>query len=111
MRDNTSRLFVFATIRPKPEYFANAKAALDALIEPTLAEPGCHIFSAYANRDQTTLHLFECFEDEEALTLHYDQPHAKEVLASYDEWLAAPLEVVKLTATSENTVNQFFQAG
>ncbi len=31
------RLHIFATIKPKPEFFNQAKAALEELVPPTLA--------------------------------------------------------------------------
>lgn len=92
-----SKLFLFAEIQIKPEYFEEAKAALVALVPPTLVEPGCHVFAPFVARDQNcTLHLIECFEDESALQTHYDQDYTKQVFAAYETWLAAPVKVTKM---------------
>tara|TARA_E500000318_G_C3437645_1_gene163695 strand:+ start:131 stop:454 length:324 start_codon:yes stop_codon:yes gene_type:complete len=103
-----SRLYLFATIRPKPEFFEAARAALDELVPLTMLEPGCHVFSAFISRDEpNSLHLFECFEDEAALTRHYEKPYTIEVFKKYEGWLAAPVEVRKLSASSAASAGQF----
>ena len=45
----SDKLFLFATIRIKPEHLDKARAALDELMIPTLGEPGCHMFAAFAS--------------------------------------------------------------
>lgn len=108
MAGNQPKLFLFAVIRTKPEYFDAAKAALDSLIPPTLEEPGCHVFAAFSSKDHSnTLHLFECFEDEEALNFHYAQDYTAGVFKAYENWLAAPVEVTKMSATSHASWEQF----
>lgn len=108
MTHHDERLFLFATIRPKPEFFDQAQDALNRLVPPTLAEPGCHVFSAFAAQDDPgTLHLFECFESEEALKQHYATPYTLEVFEKYQTWLAAPVEVRKLSSTAASTSDQF----
>lgn len=102
------RLFLFATIRPKPEHFADALSALNGIVPQTLQEPGCHVFSAFVSRDAAnTLHLFECFEDEAALQRHYAEPYTKQVFESYGAWLAAPVETIRLNAGSPHSSEQF----
>lgn len=53
------------------------------------------------------LHLFECFENEQALQLHYEQDYTKAVFAQYEEWLEKPVEVTKMLASSSVTSAQF----
>lgn len=108
MTMHDQRLYLFATIHPKPEFFNDARAALDQLVPPTLNEPGCHVFSAFVSHTQpNTLHLFECFDDEAALELHYAQPYTKEVFEKYQTWLAAPVEILKLGSSSLTSAAQF----
>jgi quinol monooxygenase YgiN len=108
MSDLKPKLFLFAVIETKPEHFDDAKSALDALVPPTLDEPGCHVFSAFASKDRSnTLHLFECFEDEDALNFHYAQDYTKSVFKKYENWLAAPVEATKMSATSRVSWEQF----
>lgn len=101
MNQIDDRLYLFATIRSKPEFFEHTLNALNNLVPTTLEEPGCHSFTAFISRDEVnTLHLFECFEDEIALQQHYDQPYTKTVFEHYKDWLAAPVEVSKLRAAA-----------
>lgn len=108
MPDAVDRTVVFATIRPKREHFEKARAALEELIPPTLAEPGCHVFSAFESREEPgVLHLFEVFDDDAAVTFHYEQDYTKAVFASYKDWLARPVEVQHMTTTSAISAGQF----
>lgn len=108
MADNKPKLFLFAVIQVKPEYFSAAKAALDELIQPTLKEPGCHVFSAFVSKDRSnTLHLFECFENEDALNAHYAEDYTTSVFKKYETWLSAPVEVTKMYASSQVSWEQF----
>jgi len=110
MPEPIERLHIFATIRPKVEHFAEAKAALEQLVAPTLAEPGCHLFTVLENRDEPgLLHLFEIFDDETAVAAHYAQDYTKEVFASYQAWLAAPVEIQHLSVTSSISSEQFYK--
>lgn len=109
MPEEGGALYIFATIRPKARHYAAAKAALEHLVAPTLAEPGCHLFTVLENRDEPgLLHLFEIFTDQAAVDAHYAQDYTEAVFASYQDWLAAPVEVQHLSATSAVSVEQFF---
>ncbi len=108
MTSKDERLFLFATIRPKPEYFDQAREALDSIVPPTLEEPGCHVFSAFvAQEEPNTLHLFECFENEAALQDHYATPYTAAMFEKYRTWLAAPVEVKKLSSSAISSADQF----
>lgn len=108
MPGDNPRLFLFATIRPRPEHFGAAKAALDGIIVPTLEEAGCHIFAAFeSGTEPHTLHLFECFDDEAALNLHYEQGYTKNVFRRYADWLRAPVEITRMSALSPSSLAQF----
>ncbi len=108
MRSPIERLHIFATIRPKPEFFDRAKAALEELIQPTLAEPGCHLFTVLKNCDEPgVLHLFEIFDDEAAVQMHYQKDYTKEVFAKYQDWLASPVDIQHLSVTSSLSSEQF----
>ncbi len=108
MAEGTAKLFLAATIRPKPEHYADARAALEAIVPLTLDEPGCHVFSAFESRDEDhTLHLFECFDDEAALEVHYTKTYTRDVFEAYKTWLRAPVDVKRLSALSAKTWQQF----
>ena len=94
-------LFLFATIRPRPDCAADARAALEEIIPQTLEEAGCRIFSLFASREEPgVLHLFECFDDDEALANHYAEPYTQRVFERYADWLAAPVAVRRLDPVS-----------
>lgn len=108
MRSPVERLHIFATIKPKPEFFDQAKAALEELVQPTLAEPGCHLFTVLENRDKPgVLHLFEIFDDDAAVQKHYEKYYTKEVFAKYQDWLASPVDIQHLSVTSSFSSEQF----
>lgn len=84
-------LIGFALIEPKPEHFADARAAIRAIQPATLAEPGCHQFVLHADEDAGLLYLYEEWADAGALATHHAQDYTKAVFASYEHWLAAPV--------------------
>lgn len=88
---------IFATIRPRPEFFDEAKTAILEIIPATRAEPGCVWFELYEGAEGSgTLHLWEKFQSESALESHYAQDYTKRVFDAYQNWLAQPVEVQRL---------------
>jgi len=103
-----TRLFLFATITPKREFYDAAREAVQYIIVPTLQELGCHVFAQFDGADEThTMYLFEIFESKDALDVHYEQNYTRKIFASYLKWLAKPVEVTKLTPGSPVTSEQF----
>jgi (4S)-4-hydroxy-5-phosphonooxypentane-2,3-dione isomerase len=61
-------------------------------------EPGCLMFNVVRDgADPDVLHLFEVYEDDEAVETHKRAPHFLKWLETTKEWLAAPLEVARGT--------------
>ncbi len=89
-------LFIFAKISPKSEFFENAKCAILDIVEQTRLETGCLQFELHEDHDEKCLFLYEEWESEAALEQHYQQPYTATVFESYKEWLASPVEVVKM---------------
>jgi len=103
-----TRLYVFAEINLKPEFYTQGKAAIEGIIERTLEEDGCDVFALTEGReDSGKLYLFEIFHDEAALAFHYEQPFVKSIFTSYQEWLAEPVKVTKMSAATPLTSMQF----
>lgn len=101
------RFVAYANIEPKPEYYQQAKAAVEAIIPATLAEAGCHVFTLMESTDGSgRLHIFEVFEDKAALAFHYEQGYTKEVFENYQTWLAKPVEIIEMTPSSLVTSEQ-----
>ncbi len=93
-----SRLAVFATIKPKPEFLDEAKHAILAIISETRAEKGCHTFSLHEDETQHgKLYLYEIWDNAAALDAHYAMPYTKTVFAAYQDWLAEPVAVTKMS--------------
>lgn len=90
-------LFVFAKIKPKSEYLSEARNAILGIIEQTCLESGCRQFVLHEGKDDDCLYLYEEWEDESMLAQHYEQPYTKAVFESYEQWLAVPVEVTKMT--------------
>ena len=94
----THAVYIFATIRVKSDFFETARAAIARIVAPTLREEGCQRFSLFTSQaEPNTLHLYETFDNEEALSYHYAQTYTREVFEAYREWLAEPVIIQKLT--------------
>lgn len=91
-----SGLFVFAKISPKDEHFEKAKQAIINILHQTREEPGCRQFELHENVIKKDLFLYEEWENESALEEHYQQPYTAAVFESYKEWLAVPVDIVKM---------------
>ena len=89
-------LFVFARISPKEENFEDAKSAILNILQQTQDEPGCRQFELHENDVERSLFLYEEWESESALEEHYQKPYTAQVFEKYKQWLAAPVEVVKM---------------
>jgi autoinducer 2-degrading protein len=62
-------------------------------------EPGCLMFNIVRdNADPNVLHLFEVYQDDEAVEAHKQAPHFLKWLETTKDWLAAPLEISRCTS-------------
>ena len=92
-------LFVFARIKPRPEHLADARNAITAILDATRAEEGCLSFDLFDGHGDGCLYLFEEWVDQAALDTHYAQDYTAKVFAAYEEWLAEPVAVTKMSKT------------
>jgi len=90
-------LFVFARISPKDENFEEAKNAILNILQRTREEPGCRQFELHENNEERNLFLYEEWESESALEEHYLKPYTLQVFENYKQWLAVPVEIVKMS--------------
>lgn len=90
-------LFLFAKISPKDENFKEAKNAILNILQQTREEPGCRQFELHENAEERSLFLYEEWETESALEEHYQKPYTLQVFENYKQWLAAPVEIVKMS--------------
>jgi autoinducer 2-degrading protein len=86
-------------LRMKAEYreqFLEQMLA-DAIGSET-TEPGCLSFNVVRdNADPNVLHLFEVYQDDNAVEAHKRTPHFLKWLETTKEWLAGPIEVTRCT--------------
>ncbi|KVD89980.1 antibiotic biosynthesis monooxygenase [Burkholderia stagnalis] len=92
-------IYVFATLIPKPEHVATVEAELRQLVATTRAEPGNRRYDLFREADGTPgFHVFEIYDDEQALEAHRASAHYVAYRAKAGEWLAQPPVVKVLTA-------------
>ncbi|GEA11520.1 putative quinol monooxygenase [Alteromonas sp. KUL49] len=88
---------IFATITPKKEHFRDARAAILSILEPTRSETGCNQFDVHTDEEFSVLYLYEQWIDQAALKSHYEKGYTKRVFASYEHWLAKPVDIKSFT--------------
>ncbi|MDI2128251.1 putative quinol monooxygenase [Yinghuangia seranimata] len=96
-------LTVIAAFEAKAGREDDLRTALEAMIEPSVAEPGCIGYEPYVdpNRPERMV-IVEEWDDRAALDFHFTTPHFKHVVGVLDELLAAPFRIRFLTDTEES---------
>ncbi|MFC9330309.1 putative quinol monooxygenase [Kitasatospora sp. NPDC057015] len=91
-------MIVIATLLAEPGRTDRLRTALEAMIEPSLDEPGCLGYQLLAdpNRPEQMV-IIEEWTDEEALRLHFATAHFQLVSETLAEVLAEPLRLRRLT--------------
>lgn len=76
-------------------------AGLPALVEATLAEPGCSWYEFnQSNDDPTVFWVYEKWADAAALDEHMATPHLQGFVAALDGCFAAAPEIMQLTTVA-----------
>jgi quinol monooxygenase YgiN len=92
-------VFVFATVIPKPEHANDLEAELRRMVAATRAEPGNRRYDLFRAADGTPgLHLFEIYEDAQALEAHRASAHYRAYREKVAAYLAQPPDVKVLSA-------------
>lgn len=74
----------FIRIKVRKDSAGCVAAAMHALVAPTLAEKGCHIYSFYRDLDDPSLFLcFEQWDSRADLDAHGDTPHVQAFLQEF----------------------------
>ncbi|MEW2913187.1 putative quinol monooxygenase [Leisingera sp. JC11] len=94
----TSPFKLVAKITPKPEHMQDVRQSLLDVLEPTRAEAGCLKFRLLEGRDGTCFYLDEEWASDDALAAHYAADYITPIFAKYEDWLAKPVEIHKMTA-------------
>jgi quinol monooxygenase YgiN len=75
------------------------RTAWEAMIEPSLEEPGCLAYQPYADLNHLArMVIVEEWADPQALAAHVTTPHLRHVQQVMDLILAEPMIIRKLTA-------------
>jgi len=84
-------LTLIATLKAKAGEEQRLQSELDAMVEPSLAEPGCLAYHPYVDpNDPASMAIIEEWVDKAALDFHFTTPHFEKVKAALDEILAEP---------------------
>ncbi|MBC2875023.1 MULTISPECIES: putative quinol monooxygenase [Streptomyces] len=95
-------LFVVAECLAAPGKEDRLRTALEAMIEPSLEEPGCLAYRPYTDpNDPARMVIVEQWTGEEALAEHFTTPHFRHVAKVLEEILAEPLAIHRLVPAPE----------
>lgn len=95
--DDRDLLTVIASMRAKPGKEQELRAALEALIEPTLAEAGNVTYALHQGADDPAVfYLYENWTGPDALAAHFATPHLSGLLPRTPELLDGDLLVQHL---------------
>lgn len=86
-------LSAFATITPKPEFFASARDAILEIVPLTRGETGCLTFELHEAEEGGQLHLYEVWAGRTAFDAHHAMDYTQSVFKKYEDWLAKPVEI------------------
>lgn len=88
---------IIATVVARPDAVQTVAAALQAMVEPTLGEPGCLVYDLFASTDAAgTFYLVESYVDAAALAAHQASPHFLALVASVGDKLARDIRIEKI---------------
>jgi quinol monooxygenase YgiN len=91
---NRELLTVVATMRAKPGREDELQAALAALVEPTLAEDGCHTYALHrGTTDPAEFAFYENWTSQSHLDAHLATPHIEKFLPQIPELVDGELVI------------------
>ena len=92
-------LIVVAECLAAPGQEERLRTALEAMIEPSLEEPGCLAYRPYTDPNQhARMVIIEEWTDPQALDEHFTTAHFRHAKQVLDLVLAEPVTIRKLTA-------------
>ena len=92
----------FLKITPKPEFYERLRSAILDVIPKVLKEPGVRVFNLHESLtdEDKSLYLYEVFDSQEAYNFYIEQSYTQAIKLHFKEWLASPIEAVKLSKIS-----------
>ncbi|MEU6559380.1 putative quinol monooxygenase [Nocardia nova] len=92
-------LHVVAELRVIPGSEDRLRTALEAIVEPSLAEPGCLSYQPFTNpNDPAHMVVVEEWQDADALETHFKTDHFQHLAGVLEGILAEPLIIRRLVA-------------
>jgi quinol monooxygenase YgiN len=89
-----SEIFIFARFHAREEKEGEVAEALNEVIGPTRAEPGCRSAEAYRSiRDPQLFFIHSRWRDEAAFNAHAALPHTKQFIARVQALIDHPLDI------------------
>jgi quinol monooxygenase YgiN len=87
-------IIIAGTAQVRPEKREAAVAAALKMAQATQAENGCLAYNFYADLEAaTTFFVFEVWENEAALTQHFETPHMAEFRQQLPDLLAGEMDI------------------
>src|SRR5262245_14067883 len=94
-------IVIAGSVRVKADKRDEALQAAVRMMEATRAEPGCRAYRFSTDlTDPTLVHLFEEWDDEQALAAHFATPHMAEFQRVLPAVLAGGLDLKRYVVTS-----------
>ena len=90
---------IFAKIKPKSDFFEDAKKAILNIIPKTRKEKGCITFNLHElvePNGMKYLCLYEIFKNQNDYHFHHAQDYTRKVFEHYKQWLDTPAEINQL---------------
>ncbi len=88
-------IVVVGSLRARPGREADAREALEGLVEPTHAEEGCILYAMHVSPDDATrLAFVERWSAREHLDAHLQSPHIAALLERVDELFSEAPDIV-----------------
>ena len=104
----TKPLVLVATIRALPGHEDSVESALQALVEPTLAEAGCRQYDLHRDLDTPGFFLFyEIWSTRADWEAHNDSEHISSMLQQTQEMIEDPV-IVQLEKIGRQAADQSF---
>ncbi|MFE3261595.1 putative quinol monooxygenase [Nocardia sp. NPDC059091] len=92
-------LHVVAELRAAAGQEDRLRTALEAMIEPSLAEPGCLSYQPFTNpNDPAHMVVVEEWQDADALEKHFTAEHFQHVAGVLEGIVAEPMIIRRLVA-------------
>lgn len=97
-----SEFTLIAGFTAKPGHEQRLRDELNAMIAPSLAEPGCLAYRPYVDAaDDNRMIIVEEWASQAALDHHFTTAHFRHVAAVLDEILAEPFRLTRLARVED----------